>query len=239
MGLRPTKLDEDASGRSRGINDFRRVFNRVFSARIPENVKRSADGRGQDQATPAGPFRWIDPPEVRLRNWKAGADEDVWDAECRYRNVRHRRLFLWDKTTPRLWIADHVEWDEPGQILPLAQHWQLGEEPDGVNGSTIFCAGARLALEPGDKLTIERTERSLVYGQQQASWTAVMHWQSASPARRVTLVDWRPEAGAVQLTAVWDRDSVAIQAQEHLDSPPWGATMHGILKLSREAEHRK
>jgi len=211
----------------------------VFSARTSENVKRPADGRGQDQATQAGPFRWIDPPEVRLRNWKAGADEDVWDAECRYRNVRHRRLFLWDKTAPRLWIADHVEWDEPGQILPLTQHWQLGEEPDGVTGSTIFCAGARLALEPGGELTIERTERSLVLGQQQASWTAVMRWQSASPARRVTLVDWRPEAGAVRLTAVWDRDSVVIQAQDNPDSPHSGTPLHGILKLSREAEQRK
>jgi hypothetical protein len=194
---------------------------------------------GQDQATQMGPFRWASPPEVHLRNWNAGENEDVWDAECRYRNVRHRRLFLWDKTTPKLWIADHVEWDEPGQLLPLAQHWQLGEEPDAVTGSTIFCAGARLALETGGKLTIERTERSLVYGQQQASWTAVMHWQSASPARRVTLVDWRPDAGTVQLTAVWDRDAVTIQAQENSDSRHAGATMHGILKLSREAEHRK
>ena len=199
----------------------------------------SGPGRGQDQATPAGPFRWITPPEVRLRNWKAGTTEDVWDAECRYRNLRHRRLFLWDKTTPRLWIADQVEWDEPGQILPLAQHWQLGEEPDRVTDSTIFCAGARLALEPGGKLTIERTERSLVFGHQEASWTAVMCWQSASPARRVTLVDWQPDAGAVQLTAVWNRDSVAIQARENPDSPHGDAPMHGILKLSREAEHRK
>jgi hypothetical protein len=196
-------------------------------------------GRGQDQATPAGPFRWLTPPEVRLRHWEAGASEDVWDAECRYRNLRHRRMFLWDKTRSRLWIADQVEWDDSSQILPLVQHWQLGEEPAEVAGETIFCAGARLALEPGGKLTIERTERSLVLGQQEASWTAVVRWQSASPARRVTFVDWQPEAGTVHLTAVWDQDSIAFQAQENPDSPERGAPMHGILKLSREAGHRK
>ena len=39
MGLRPTKTNEGASDRCRGINNLDRAFNRVLSARIPETFK--------------------------------------------------------------------------------------------------------------------------------------------------------------------------------------------------------
>jgi hypothetical protein len=178
-----------------------------------------------DQASPAGPFRWLDRPSVRLHQWRSEPAEDVWCAECRYRDIRHRRLFRWDKVALRLWIADHIEWENPGQIRPLAQHWQFGEAPKTDTKSTIFCAGARLTLESGGELTIERTERSLVLGQLQESWTAVARWQSASPATRVALVDWEPEAGTLDLSACWNGDSVAMQARGNRGLPPLAAKL--------------
>ena len=39
MRLRPTNTNEGASDRCRGIDNWGRAFNRVFSARIPETIK--------------------------------------------------------------------------------------------------------------------------------------------------------------------------------------------------------
>jgi len=46
---------------------------------------------GQDQATPAGPFRWTDQPQARVNTWESTPSQDYLDAECTYRGFTHRR----------------------------------------------------------------------------------------------------------------------------------------------------
>jgi hypothetical protein len=182
-------------------------------------------GRRPDQATAAGPFRWVARPETETRRWASDTEVDAWEAECRYRNVRHRRMFRFEKAARRLWIADQVEWADGGGEMTLAQHWHLGETPERVEESTIFCAGARLLLEPGGELTIEKTERSSAFGHWEESRSVELRWRSGSPARRVAMLDWAPGAGAARLSARWDDDGVRIEAQGDSDHAAWQAAL--------------
>jgi hypothetical protein len=80
----------------------------------------------KDQATPAGPFRWENLPEVRILDWSSTDARDSLDAECRYSNFIHRRHFVFLKPDV-LFILDHVE-GPPGEHL-VEQFWHAAH-PD-------------------------------------------------------------------------------------------------------------
>jgi hypothetical protein len=46
---------------------------------------------GRDQAVPAGPFRWLEKPDVRIKAWSSSPERDFLDAACRYAGFTHRR----------------------------------------------------------------------------------------------------------------------------------------------------
>jgi hypothetical protein len=167
---------------------------------------------GLPQAQPQGPFRWASPPAVRILAWQPRDGEDWLLASCEYGPIRHRRSIRWERQTPRLWIVDILEWDDATVERELTQHWPLGQEPESVQESTIFCAGARLALEAGGKLSMNSAGRSLHYGHCAHGQAASVVWSSTSPARRVSLIDWQPRHGAVTLQAEWDTNHVTVTA---------------------------
>ena len=73
---------------------------------------------GLDQATPAGPFRWQDRPEVKLLAFAGGEWGARASAECRYRNFTHRR---------EVGLAAHGE----GAILAVIDTVSREAGPDG------------------------------------------------------------------------------------------------------------
>lgn len=90
-----------------------------------------------DQATPAGPFRWRNPPEVEIHAWQSSATIDFLDASCRYRGLRHRRQ-VWFYKPDSIFVLDTVEgsgthqveqfWHSAQPITALSpQHWRLGD----------------------------------------------------------------------------------------------------------------
>jgi hypothetical protein len=75
---------------------------------------------GKDQAVPAGPFRWIGWPDVRIRDWSTSEEQDSMDVECRYSGFLHRRRFVFLKPDVLL-VLDQVE-GPPGEHL-VEQFW--------------------------------------------------------------------------------------------------------------------
>lgn len=76
---------------------------------------------GLNQADPAGPFRWENPPEVELLWWNKPLQKA--EAECRYRGFRHRR-YLQILSDRAIFIVDLVE-GPPGEHK-IEQFWHLG-----------------------------------------------------------------------------------------------------------------
>lgn len=166
---------------------------------------------GTGQAVASGPFRWLSPPAVRVLGWQDSPQATWLAAECRFGPFRHRRALLWEKEIPRLWLADVIEWDDTA-AHEFTQNWPLGEEPESVVETTIFCAGARLALEAGGKMSMQKIWRSSHYGHREPAVAAAVVWTSQSPARRAAMIDWNTGAGAATLQAEWEPGHVMLTA---------------------------
>jgi hypothetical protein len=78
---------------------------------------------GRDQAIPAGPFRWLEKPVVKVHEWTSAAECDSLEATCAYGGFVHRRKVLFQKPD-RLVISDSVE-GPPGEHT-IEQFWHLG-----------------------------------------------------------------------------------------------------------------
>ncbi len=105
---------------------------------------------GRDQATAAGPFRWINHPEVTILSWKTNAKRDAIEAECRYRGFTHRRSVEFQKPDVVL-IIDEI--DGPPGEHDVEQLWHLGS----------LGARARMVLAEGGELV--ESWRSSVFGE--------------------------------------------------------------------------
>ncbi|HTU47746.1 MAG TPA: alginate lyase family protein [Bryobacteraceae bacterium] len=77
---------------------------------------------GRDQAIPAGPFWWENPPAVRVVSWHTADSDDQIIAECRYGEIIHRRVARFVKPDWIL-ILDHV--DGPAGEHEMEQFWHL------------------------------------------------------------------------------------------------------------------
>ena len=83
----------------------------------------------RDQATPAGPFRWLDKPVVEIREWLPSLLEGRLDAVCRYRGFTHRRRIRFLK--PRFVVVlDTV--DGPSGDHLVEQFWHLDSRQDAA-----------------------------------------------------------------------------------------------------------
>ncbi len=76
----------------------------------------------RDQAIPIAPFRWSNPPGVRLISWSSNAAADTAVAECKYDGITHRRFVRFLK--PNLvFVLDTVD-GPPGQH-EIEQSWHF------------------------------------------------------------------------------------------------------------------
>lgn len=99
-----------------------------------------------DQATPAGPFRWRDPPRVQLIEFAPASEHDFLEAICSWRDFRHRRRVLLLKDPCWLLILDEVESVSGEQTRhEIEQFWHLGEAPVLI-APRSFRVGSRAAL---------------------------------------------------------------------------------------------
>lgn len=123
---------------------------------------------GLDQATAAGPFRWMNHPEVTILSWKTNGKRDALEAECRYRGFTHRRSVEFQKPDAVL-IIDEI--DGPPGEHDVEQLWHLGS----------LEARARLVLPEGGELV--ESWRSSVFGEKHSSLMIRVRRRCALPAR--------------------------------------------------------
>jgi hypothetical protein len=104
---------------------------------------------GRDQAVPRRPFGWEAQPEVRILDWKPGAEVDMLLAVCRYAgsNFTHTRQVRFEKPG-RLWILDEVE--GPAGEHVAEQFWHPGEDVARLSdGCFRIGPGVMLLVENG------------------------------------------------------------------------------------------
>ena len=129
---------------------------------------------GRDQALAAGPFRWKDPPRVRVLEWSSSDTRDILMAECAYAGFIHRRRVVFEKPG-RLTITDDID-GPPGEHL-VEQFWHAGS----VN------AVRHLIVEGG----VQREAwRSTGYGSKHLGPLVVVEKRTALPCRLAAALEF-------------------------------------------------
>lgn len=127
---------------------------------------------GREQAIPERPFRWSNPPQVRVIEWKSTATQDLLEAECCYAGFTHRRRVAFDKPD-RVTIIDDLA--GPGGEHDIEQFWHLGSHE----------AAERLTAEGGE---LKDAWRSSVFGEKHKGPVIVVQKRVAFPARLTTVI---------------------------------------------------
>lgn len=155
---------------------------------------------GRDQADLVNPFRWANPPAVRIINASAGKTEDRIEAECSYRGFVHKRKLRFIKPLV-LYVMDEVT-GPPGQHL-LECFWHLGTE--SAQRRFVFSHPARLV----------RGYRSRCFGQQEAIFTWCVQIESELPARFATAIVVDDNSSAEILIS---RDTLDLQITDYSET---------------------
>jgi hypothetical protein len=131
----------------------------------------------EDQATPAGPFRWLDKPEVSLIDFSSTTEQDSATAICRYRGFTHKRTVKF-RNDGGLKITDELD-GPPGEHL-VEQFWHLGQSVQQT-GPDAWRLGevAELLLPEGQ---YEQGWRSSAFGSKEISPVIVVRRRGALPA---------------------------------------------------------
>jgi hypothetical protein len=134
---------------------------------------------GLDQATPAGPFRWHDPPVCEARSLHEGV--------CRYRGITHCRTLTLENH--RLTVEDYLE-GPPGEHL-VEQFWHPGERMEQLSKHS-FRIGTRSSLQLDQTLEVTKEEgwRSRALGHKSASPYLRAYQRCAFPASLKTVLDF-------------------------------------------------
>ena len=131
---------------------------------------------GRDQATAAGPFRWLDKPEVCLLDFSSTPEQNYAVAICRYRGFTHKRTVelgdAWEVE-----ITDELE-GPPGEHL-VEQFWHFGPAVQQT-GRDVWRIGdlAELRLPDGQ---YESGWRSLAFGSKEISPVVVVRRPTTFP----------------------------------------------------------
>jgi hypothetical protein len=177
------------------------------------------DGLGQSE--PAGPFRWMRRPRVRLRRWQSTPDFDLLDAESNAfltlpDPVVHRRRVIFVK--PRYWIivddlagvsAHQVELMFQFAPMAVALESNTWARARTSNGSTIrIAAFASSPLHTTVRSGELRPIRGWVsphYGQRLPAPMVIYSCDARLPWRALTMVlPDRPGAPAPSVRAIHD-----------------------------------
>ena len=131
---------------------------------------------GKDQATSAGPFRWLDKPDVSLVDFSSTAEQDRAVAVCRYRGFTHKRIVeLGDGG--ELEVTDEL--DGPPDEHLVEQFWHCGTAVEQIDDE-VWRIGdsAELLLVDGQ---YEPGWRSRSFGSKEISPVVVVRRRATLP----------------------------------------------------------
>jgi hypothetical protein len=144
---------------------------------------------GRDQAEPAGPFAWRNPPRVSVKEWHSDACADFLDATCGYDQVQHRRRFLFVKPGI-LFILDDVRHVAGGSV-EAEQFWHPGR---------IGSAG-RLVLPNDAAAAVSEGWRSRVYGVKEPTPVIVVRKRAQGSLQFAAALVFHQTDTAIELAA--------------------------------------
>jgi hypothetical protein len=154
----------------------------------------------RDQATPDGPFRWIDVPDVRVEQWSAAAARTRLTATCRYLDIAHRRTVVF-VGPGLLLVADEVE-GPPGEHL-IEQFWHFGEDAVQLSerciqvGKHVRMGFSRNNVELGKGG--EYGWRSKVFGKMVPASVACIRLQTRLPLSLGTMFDFSKTGRVIEI----------------------------------------
>ena len=147
------------------------AWREYFRGSSAHNTVRVA---GREQAFPAAPFWWKDPPRVRVLEWSASDVRDTLVAECAYGDFVHRRRVVFEKPG-RLIVTDDID-GPPGEHL-VEQFWHAGS----IN------AVRHLTVEGG----VQREAwRSSGFGNKHLGPVVVVEKRTALPCRLTAAIEF-------------------------------------------------
>jgi hypothetical protein len=145
-----------------------------------------------DQAVPAGPFRWMRVPSVKIVEWNSTGDRDYLHAICTTYVAIHRRRVLLLKRDAIAVIFDEVE-AAAGEHL-VEQFWHPGAETRPA-GTGAFQIGSRTLL-----VMPTGTQCELTSGGEHGWRSRTLGLKCPAPIIRV----WLRNSLPVRFTAVLD-----------------------------------
>jgi hypothetical protein len=159
----------------------------------------------RDQATPGGPFRWMDKPEVRKIAWESSSESDFLAASCRYRGFEHLRRIQYVKPSLIL-VVDEIT-GPPGEHL-IEQFWHSGETVTAESATRFRLGrGARLLLSGGGEAASggEHGWRSRVLGSKEAAAVIRVARRGVLPMRLTAAIDLEGNASAAAISAAFEQ----------------------------------
>ncbi len=140
---------------------------------------------GQEQADPAGPFRWLHSPAVDLLEWTSTEPEDRVEARCQYRGITHQRRCVFRKPDS-LTVTDRIE--GPAGIHEVVLRWHAGVPIREVSPQVFELGGrARLTLSVSGK--VESGWRSRAFGAKEPISTIVARYPGQFPCVMTTRIE--------------------------------------------------
>ena len=149
---------------------------------------------GRNQAQPAGPFRWLEKPDVTIEEWISNNELDSLTATCRYRGILHRRRLVFHKEALQIVIDDEIEGADTKAVIE--QFWHFGQ-PASESGPSTWSIGSRAQITLSDNLTPELSTggengwRSCVFGRKQPTQVLRAHRTGSLPVRLQTVLQLR------------------------------------------------
>lgn len=158
-----------------------------------------------DQATPEGPFRWMDRPDVQKVAWNSSPACDFLAAICRYRGCEHLRRIQFVKPSLIL-IVDEIT-GPPGEHL-IEQFWHSGESVTGDSPRRFRVGrGARLLLSHGSELSTggENGWQSRAMGSKEPAAVVRVERHGAFPMQLLAAIDLDGNASPEMISAAFQQ----------------------------------
>ena len=149
---------------------------------------------GQNQAQPAGPFRWLETPDVNIEEWISNNELDSLTATCRYRGTVHRRRLMFHKEALQIVIDDEIEGADTKAAIE--QFWHFGNPPQKAApllGASVLVlrSPSRTISHPELSTGGENGWRSCVFGRKQPAQVLRAHCTGSLPVRLQTVLQLR------------------------------------------------
>ncbi len=133
---------------------------------------------GRDQADPVKPFRWENKPAVQVKQWQASTAMVFLDAECAYREFRHRRRFVLVENRI-LFVLDEVSGGAEEQ--ELEQFWHVGQVSKQLHSHGFLLGEAALLFASPGTPVVESSWRSHALAEKVSSSAIALRWKATLP----------------------------------------------------------